>query len=420
MVQLLCSILEIVYSVQLMNESGGAFLGALYVGVFGGLTCFTAIVAALPFKHITRASYFIAFIFCNLICFVVSIVGTAISSQMSLSLQSLSSCAYGRVGESSCSDYFPNIACTGAKKSFSFAGACAVSQSGYTDDDKGAFLPEHSCYCVFQGGSKSYQCATYDITDADCEALLHHFPQLFQLCFGFALGIVLTSTLLMFYRTEEAIFGKVFQGGPDDITTAQVASPTTAASCRRATVTLELSSLSLPATDHLVGPVLELSPIVLHDVVLLSPIVTNIDNGAVDDRDESVSDARDDTHSEEQKEYLGNATPDIETPAQRLDACQQRDRMHDSHDIGTVPASTCSVQMTRSGGYHQSLASSSVRSSIILAEAHQVEQEANPHFRYHVRVLSVHEVDENGDGDGDRVCRRDVELAEDAIAQLPA
>lgn len=188
--QLALGVLLLVASIRVTEITNGQFIGAIYtacIAIFAALLGF-----AVPFPWLKQPSVFTWFHMANFGTLICSVIGAAICNQTVIALDELSSCAYYALGESSCPLGDNDLACIGESSTFRYADNCASYGSSVTPN---------TCYCTYFGANFVYQCAYYHNIPS-CEDLLYRYPGLIYICFGFAIGVLIVSVmLLLFFRS---------------------------------------------------------------------------------------------------------------------------------------------------------------------------------------------------------------------------
>lgn len=247
---LVCSVMELYYSIQLFQHSFGFYIGGLYAAVFALFAIATLTICLFKSCFSTRVREFslLLFLAANMSTLMTCIVAAALCRQEAISLSSIHSCAYlpadvtpsvslPELGHSNSLQldkglpYFSvekkefsydslcssspsdRYHCVGKTESFAYALQCAIWQNPHHSTPS----PLHACYCVFvvpkssrPPNSSRYQCISppYRKIRFSCLHLMTVFPALFNNCFAYALALVFIS-FFMSYSRNSAFYDEI-------------------------------------------------------------------------------------------------------------------------------------------------------------------------------------------------------------------
>lgn len=203
------STMETIASVHLLLGSEGLYVGGIYAGIPCAISSLLGLFALCDGDH--KYWTFIACILLNAICFILSIVATALISQLSIQLGKLSSCAYyDSPPERQCQSDVSNLSCHGQSSSFYFSALCAVEAqpqyhdlpSYYSTSSYNIVPSPGICWCV--ESSLLNECVTYSQVP-NCSYLFTRFPEYVDNCFVYACPLIALTGLLFCFRDPRIV-----------------------------------------------------------------------------------------------------------------------------------------------------------------------------------------------------------------------
>lgn len=198
------SLTDIYACSRLVRATEGEFIGSIYSGVICCVTSCIGLASLVQGPYQKNA--FIVFLMANTASFIISIVGTALTSQAIILVNELGACSFYSGNSLSCDSTMQNLACVGDSSDFYFSGLCAVNKEDVSPNDSGNYIFSQSAsnYCYCSLSSEGSGCATFKGVN-NCHDLFHSVPELLQTCFHFTYPLLVISAVLFCFRDPHSL-----------------------------------------------------------------------------------------------------------------------------------------------------------------------------------------------------------------------